>query len=297
MTALFLDNDLSDAFIPVYVVEYCLDMKRDFRLIVADIDRTLRIKGESLSDLNREAFKALHEKGILLGLASGRPLWQGVEKIYQEWDLGFQFDLLIGMNGGEIYDVNRNERTILNLLDTDTMRYITEQMSEFGCHPFIYREGYMLATGINGRILKSVRRNNNELKIVDDISELLSEPTGKILYGTDTPEELIPMEEKGRTFIEKGISCFKTDIDLLEFQNFLNNKGVALEHYCLSNDIDLKDVIAFGDAENDIEMMEKAGYSVCLCNGMEKAKAVADAITEYDAGNSGFGHYVYDHLL
>ena len=141
MTALFLNNDLSDVFDPLYVVEYCLDMKRDFRLIVADIDRTLRVKGESLSDLNREAFKALHEKGILLGLASGRPLWQGVEKIYQEWELGFQFDLLIGMNGGEIYDVNRNERTILNLLDTDTMRYITEQMSEFGCHPFIYRDG------------------------------------------------------------------------------------------------------------------------------------------------------------
>lgn len=272
-------------------------MKKDFRLITADIDRTLRLKGESLSDLNREAFKALHEKGVLLGLASGRPLWQGVEEIYREWDLGFQFDLLIGMNGGEIYDVRKNERTILNLLDIDTMRYIYEEMSVFGCHPFIYREGYMLTTGINGRILKSVRRNNNELRITDDIAEMLQEPTAKILYGTDTPEELMPLQEKGETFIDKGISCFKTDVDLLEFQNALNNKGVALEYYCKNNDIDLKDVIAFGDAENDVEMMEKAGYSVCLSNGMERAMAVADAITEYDAGNSGFGHFVFDHLL
>ena len=272
-------------------------MKKDFRLCIADIDRTLRFKGESLSDLNREVFKALHEKGVLLGLASGRPLWQGVEDIYKEWKLGFQFDLLIGMNGGEIYDVKKNQRAVLNLLNTDTIRFITESMSEFGCHPFIYRDGYMLATGINGRILKSVRRNHNELKIAKDIDELFSQPTAKILYGTDTPEELIPLEEKGRTFIDKGISCFKTDIDLLEFQNALNNKGVALEYYCKDNDINLKDVIAFGDAENDIEMMEKAGYSVCLCNGMEKAKAVADVITEYDAGNSGFGHFVFDYLL
>ena len=84
-------------------------MKREFRLCVADIDRTLRMKGEGLPGLNREAFKALHEKGVLLGLASGRPLWQGVEKAYIEWGLGFQFDLLIGLNSAEIYEVNKNK--------------------------------------------------------------------------------------------------------------------------------------------------------------------------------------------
>ena len=250
-------------------------MKREFRLCVADIDRTLRMKGEGLPDLNREAFKALHEKGVLLGLASGRPLWQGVEKTYIEWGLGFQFDLLIGLNGTEIYDVNKNERTRLNYLDTDTTKFIIETMKPFGCFPFIYREEYMLAAGINGRILKSLSRNSGELKIADDISELWSEPTAKVLYGTDTPEELVPLQSEGEKLADKNISCFKTDIDLLELQSSLNNKGAALEYYCLNNNIDLQDVIAFGDAENDIEMMEKAGYSVCLCNGMDRAKTVA----------------------
>ena len=272
-------------------------MKRQFKLCIADIDRTLRMKGEALPELNREAFKVMHEKGILLGLASGRPLWQGVEKIYLEWGLGFQFDLLIGLNGGEIYDVRKDERTKLNFLDTETIRYIIETMKGFGCHPFIYRDGYMLAAGINGRILKSMRRNNNELKVADDISELWSQPTAKILYGSDTPEELVPLQAEGEKMADKNISCFKTDVDLLELQSSLNNKGVALEYYCQNNGIDLKDVIAFGDAENDIEMMETAGYSICLCNGMDRAKAVADAISEHDAGDSGFAHFVFDHLL
>ena len=41
----------------------------------------------------------------------------------------------------------------------------------------------------------------------------------------------------------------------------------------------ISDSIAVGDSENDLEMLEFAGYSVCMGNGYEKAKARADLIT------------------
>ena len=50
-------------------------------------------------------------------------------------------------------------------------------------------------------------------------------------------------------------------------------KGVAdmLKHYGIAQ----KDLIAFGDGENDIGMLEACGYSYAMKNANEKTKAVA----------------------
>ena len=94
-------------------------MKKDYKIVVADIDRTLR--------------------------DPGRPLWQNLLKHAEEWQLGFQFDFIIGLNGGEIYDSRKNETVKLNLLQPDTIKEIITGMAPSKCNPFIYREGYMLA--------------------------------------------------------------------------------------------------------------------------------------------------------
>jgi hydroxymethylpyrimidine pyrophosphatase-like HAD family hydrolase len=38
--------------------------------------------------------------------------------------------------------------------------------------------------------------------------------------------------------------------------------------------------MAFGDGENDVDMLEFAGLSVCMGNGAPEAKAVADYVTD-----------------
>lgn len=48
-----------------------------------------------------------------------------------------------------------------------------------------------------------------------------------------------------------------------------------LEHYGISKE----EMIAFGDGENDIEMLEFAGIGVAMGNAEEEAKAVADYVT------------------
>ena len=45
------------------------------------------------------------------------------------------------------------------------------------------------------------------------------------------------------------------------------------------------------------ELLETAGWGVCLKNGAEETKACADAVTEYTNNEDGMGHYLYDHVL
>lgn len=273
-------------------------MKKTYKIVVADIDRTLRDRNDQFGDINRKALQELHRRGVLLGLASGRPLWQRLMDHAEEWGLGFQFDFIIGLNGGEIYDAGRDQVTKLNPLQPDTIKEIITKMEPTNCNPFIYREGYMLARWDDELLQASARRNNNASKIVKDLSELWEEPVGKIMYRTHSAEEMDAVVVPLAKSIENDVFfSFKTRVDLLEFQDRRNNKGNAVLEYCRANNIEMEDVMAFGDAENDLEMMKMAGYSVCLCNGMQENKEIADAVTEYPAGEDGFGRWLFEHYL
>ncbi|MBS7345044.1 MAG: Cof-type HAD-IIB family hydrolase [Caryophanon sp.] len=45
--------------------------------------------------------------------------------------------------------------------------------------------------------------------------------------------------------------------------------------------VSMADTIAFGDGLNDVQMLQAAGIGVCLGNGHEQAKAVADYVVEH----------------
>ncbi|KAF1303651.1 MULTISPECIES: Cof-type HAD-IIB family hydrolase [Enterococcus] len=60
--------------------------------------------------------------------------------------------------------------------------------------------------------------------------------------------------------------------------------------------IDRKDIIAFGDEHNDLEMLEYAGLGVAMANGTTDAKAAANDITEKTNDEDGLAEYLETHL-
>ncbi|HPN60537.1 MAG TPA: HAD hydrolase family protein, partial [Bacilli bacterium] len=56
--------------------------------------------------------------------------------------------------------------------------------------------------------------------------------------------------------------------------------------------MDLKDVIAIGDGDNDFEMVRDAGIGIAMGNAAEKVKRVAKIVTS-DVGDDG----VYQALM
>ena len=75
------------------------------------------------------------------------------------------------------------------------------------------------------------------------------------------------------------------------------NKGTGLQRFADMNGIDIKEIITFGDNENDNEMLIRSGWGVCLKDGQEITKSVADDITEQTCLEGGVGHYMIDHYL
>ena len=78
------------------------------RCIVCDIDYTLAVKGGMLMPLTKKSLTVAHERGIKIGLASGREIDRKLINQDVVWDLDFKFDFIIGMNGGQVRDIENN---------------------------------------------------------------------------------------------------------------------------------------------------------------------------------------------
>ena len=87
--------------------------------VVADVDGTINIKGSALMPRTLAAINRLHEQGILFGTASGRPLDHRTFDKAHEWGLSFEFDMAIGMNGGDLWDKDHEGIEHIMLLERE----------------------------------------------------------------------------------------------------------------------------------------------------------------------------------
>ena len=53
----------------------------------------------------------------------------------------------------------------------------------------------------------------------------------------------------------------------------------AMERYMELKGIDRKNTIAIGDAQNDIDMIEYAGFGIAMGNAVDSVKEAADYVT------------------
>ena len=77
---------------------------------------------------------------------------------------------------------------------------------------------------------------------------------------------------EGRLYISKSLPYF------LEFAADGVTKGAGLDFLAHRMGFTREETIAFGDGENDVELVEWAGYGIAVENAHERVKAVADWI-------------------
>lgn len=66
-----------------------------------------------------------------------------------------------------------------------------------------------------------------------------------------------------------------------------NNQNITTNNNTTTNNLNLESVVAFGDADNDLEFLQMAGRGIAMKNGRQVCKDVADEITEYTNDDDG----------
>ncbi len=240
-------------------------------MVLCDIDSTLITDDQRLTPYTKNIIDRLHDHGILFGIASGRPINE-VNTKAKLWGFDYNFDILIGMNGSELWDEKAQKQYDYYKLKREWMKEIIELMEPYHSNPYIYYHDVMMCKDADENMMRSSRMFSIKESQMDEIEAMLKK--------LDAPY--------------KG---FKTQPTLIEFADKRTSKDYALKEFCKMNDIDLKDVLAFGDTSNDNSMLECAGWGVCMANGSDDTKAIADDITERTNNEDGFAYYMEEHFM
>lgn len=264
-------------------------------LVICDIDSTLVDSNRNLTAATKDVIERLHKQGVYFGIASGRPLDE-LRTYAKLWNLSFEFDVVIGMNGSELWDGIHQKEYGYFKLKKEWIKEIIDLMSPFESNYFIYHHGYLLAKKMDKMMEKSARSSNKEVVLIKDESEFYQEENAKIMFRVS--EEIMPeIEEYVSNHPSEYYNGFKTQTTLMEFADKRINKSYALEKLCDMNDFDLSEVIAFGDTTNDNEMLKVSGLGVCMINGSDDTKAIADEITEKSNDEDGLADYLEKHVM
>ena len=258
------------------------------KAIALDIDGTLTNDRKVITPRTKEALLAAQDSGIKLILSSGRPV-QGLHAIASELQLETHDGLLVAFNGAHVVDAQTDEVLFDQPMEEEVLRALVAHMRGFDVIPWI-TEGKYLYVERGARHLITYRdasfdiveyeRRMCDLELVevDDLLEVCSRPQDKLLCASE-PEYL---QQHWRAMYEPffdSLSGMFTADFYFEFMAPGITKGNALAGALPKVGIDASEVIAFGDAQNDISMLEWAGMGVAMGNATEAAKAAADMVT------------------
>lgn len=263
---------------------------KSIRLILCDIDGTLYDWDRILSKATTDVINQLHAGGYAFGVASGRP-YEELVHYAEEWGFPFPFDIIIGLNGTELYVESQKQLYEYYLLSRETLRKAVEVMSRFECNPFMYWHGKLLTMKIDDMTIKSAKTSQREIAVAKDISELYAEENAKIMFRM-SEEETARAEAYLSAHPDPDYRAFKTQSTLIEFADPRISKGFAIQKAAEMNLYRPDEILAFGDTSNDNEMLKEAGWGVCMIDGSDDTKAIADDITRFGCREDGFADYI-----
>ena len=247
------------------------------RLIATDLDDTMLNEHSDINPRVMDALRAAMDAGCGVSLSSGRML----EAMLPLADrIGVNAPMLL-FNGALAYDHRTGETIFADRLPYETALAIAEKCEAMGC----YLQAYPGKNYYCPRITEGTKKYAWSIRVEPTcvngpISQWMREhPSGmqKLLL-IDTPEGADRAKAALEAAFPAGASFAKSRPQYVEVAPEGVNKGASLlrlaKHFGIARD----EVMAFGDGQNDVSMIEAAGTGVCMANGCPEAKAAADRI-------------------
>lgn len=248
-----------------------------YKIIFSDMDGTLLHHVNDLSLENKKAIQSAQDKGVLFMIATGRPIY-GLKPFLEQLNLIGSNSFVICQNGATIYNLKDMSLCEKNGFTPTEFAPIFELAQQSQVHSFFFdHDAFMVQT---------LSKDSDEYERMSDVeTTILPDPLSyngsftKVLLEANH-DILIPIQTKIRESYSHLFDCFFSNKNYLEIVKKDVNKGSSIEHICQKLNVDLKDVIAVGDSENDLSMILKAGLGVSVANGATLLKDASDVILE-----------------
>ena len=254
------------------------------KLVASDLDGTLLNKNKEITPRLFEALKKLDELGIYFVPSTGRPFGTVPQAIKELPFLKY----VITSNGATIYDAVEQKNIIENFLTPEAVNAVIEIARELPVITEYFIEGKAYIAQ----------------KVYDDLSPFdLTESHVTYIKNSRTPVEDFWNEMKRNNTVLENINLVFADMELrketwnrlkalglasvtaattknIEITSLYATKAKALEKLCEVLGFTRENVLAMGDGDNDMPMIQFAGIGIAMENGEEHIKQAADIIAD-----------------
>lgn len=252
------------------------------KLTAIDLDGTLLDHSGKIPEKNQEALHAFDQQGGTVVLATGRSILS-VKKVFAQLAMkGY----VLASNGAYIARVENGETTsVLKRFDipADTINQTFRMAEEVGVTIVASRETQDDRITFEAAPIEVDSPYYAQFHLQDTSMETLLKQVNegaisyfKLAFNDTDVDKLAVLRQK---FDSAGIRSVYTDVHWLEVMADGVNKGTSLTFLVDYLQIDPEEVVAFGDQENDIEMLKVSGVGVAMDNALEPVKAIAQQVT------------------
>ena len=254
-------------------------MKKDIKLIVTDLDGTLVDSSSKVILENKIALKALHDRGIKIGIATGRP-FNAFWWIRQE--LGLEsFDDYSICNTGAFVRCNADGKKIIdNSLTVKDFYKISSYLSDYDLQFALFSKDvlYNNAEVLNDGFLKDQRILLMPRQKYMTFEEIPSDIGRAAFMGDKDVLDVFYHDKKSE--IEKDYMTMRNEDYALEVLKKSSGKQKALKALCDYLGISTDEVMYFGDGANDKAAIELSGIGVAMANASDETKSAADFVAK-----------------
>jgi Cof subfamily protein (haloacid dehalogenase superfamily) len=258
-------------------------VERRIKMIGLDLDGTLLNEKKKLTSYTRHVLRKAIDRGIIVLAATGRP-YTGIPEELKRFP-GIRYALT--SNGARVIDKKEDKVLIEKLLPIKRATKALETFRKYDTLQEIYFDGKGYADEDKLNNIKHYHKDPNMWRYVltsrrgvPDIIELAvqkNKDADKIqaVFANAGEQEAAWNELE----VQEGIHLVSSLGYNIEINAAGVNKGLSLVELGKILGVEREEIMACGDRDNDIEMLQEAGLGVAMGNAQEEVKAVADYIT------------------
>lgn len=265
------------------------------KLIALDLDGTTLNDQSQISNRTRLVLGELARLDHVILIATGRP-YRNSKSYYSELNLDTP---MVNFNGALCHMPEDSNWTSYyhKTLDLDLAMDLFQHREKLGVD-FMLMEGKEQLYASCKTLPPSPYIPADTLSTYLHPSGRLEEnPTAVSLFMPAEKQEMIRQRILNRYGADRvSVRTWGGQMPCLEIVHAGVQKALGVETAARSYGIDRSDILAFGDEDNDFEMLSYVGWGVAMKNGIPTIKAIADDITSHTNAQDGVARYLEEYF-
>ena len=255
----------------------------NYKMLVVDMDDTLLTDNHEISSENKEMLLRAQEMGVYVVLASGRPTSAMIE-FAKELQCDVNNSFMISFNGSVITDLKEDKILFEHSLTKEQIHSLYDFSQQNNTHIITYIDGQIISEKHSEYIDIEKNITGLKLNIVSSFKDTVTTSAVKCIL-LEEPEYLKGVESVLKAAMPDLSICMSKPFFLEAAPNGID-KGASIKILAEKLNIQQTEIIAVGNAGNDLTMVQYAGLGVWVDNVDAELRHHADVIV---ASNNDHG--------